>query len=83
VLPLRKIISYETMLQYGAMQIDVFTVLAEARRRIGATNQAIEAQRDFWLATVDLGTAVVGGGAGAGEGTSMVAAAAGGEAPGH
>jgi outer membrane protein TolC len=83
VLPLRKIISDETMLQYGAMQIDVFTVLAEARRRIAATNQAIEAQRDFWLATVDLGTAVVGGGAGAGEGTSMVAAAAGGEAPGH
>lgn len=84
VLPLRKIISDETMLQYGAMQIDVFTVLAEARRRIAATNQAIEAQRDFWLATVDLGVAVVGGGvAGTGEASSTVAAAASGDTGGH
>lgn len=84
VLPLRKIISDETLLRYNAMQIDVFTVLAEARQRITATNQAIEAQRDFWLASVDLGVAVVGGGiAGSGEGTSTVAAAAGGEAAGH
>lgn len=83
VLPLRKIISDETLLRYNAMQIDVFTVLAEARQRIAATNQAIEAQRDFWLASVDLGTAVIGGGTGgASEGTSTVAAA-GGEAAGH
>lgn len=84
VLPLRKIISDETLLRYNAMQIDVFSLLAEARQRIAATNQAIEAQRDFWLAAVDLGVAVVGGGvAGAGEGSNMVAAAAGGEAGGH
>jgi outer membrane protein TolC len=58
VLPLRKIISDETMLRYGAMQIDVFSLLTEAQRRIAA----IEAQRDFWLATTDLDAAVVGGG---------------------
>jgi outer membrane protein TolC len=62
VLPLRKIISDETLLRYNAMQIDVFSLLAEARQRIAATVAAIEAQRDFWLATTDLGVAVVGGG---------------------
>ncbi len=62
VLPLRKIISDETMLRYGAMQIDVFSLLAEARQRIAATMTAIQAQRDFWLASTDLGVAVVGGG---------------------
>ena len=62
VLPLRKIISDETLLRYNAMQIDVFALLAEARLRTAATVAAIEAQRDFWLAAVDLTTAVVGGG---------------------
>ena len=37
VLPLRKIISDETLLRYNAMQIDVFALLAEARQRIAAT----------------------------------------------
>jgi outer membrane protein TolC len=62
VLPLRKIISDETLLRYNAMQIDVFSLLAEARQRIAATVAAIEAQREFWLATTDLDVAVVGGG---------------------
>ena len=62
VLPLRKIISDETLLRYNAMLIDVFALLAEARQRIVATITAIEAKRDFWLATVDLKAAVAGGG---------------------
>jgi len=62
VLPLRKIISDETLLRYNAMLIDVFSLLAEARQRIAATITAIEAKRDFWLATVDLKTAVAGAG---------------------
>ena len=62
VLPLRKIISDETQLRYGAMQIDDFALLAEARQRINSTIAAIEAKRDFWLASVDLGVAVIGGG---------------------
>jgi outer membrane protein TolC len=61
-LPLRKIISDETLLRYNAMLIDVFSLLAEARQRIVATIAAIEAKRDFWLATVDLKAAVAGGG---------------------
>jgi outer membrane protein TolC len=62
IVPLRKIISDETILRYGAMQIDVFALLAEARQRINANVASIEAQRDFWLANIDLGVAVVGGG---------------------
>ena len=84
VLPLRKIISEETLLRYNAMLIDVFALLAEARQRIAANIAAIEARRDFWLAHVDLATAVVGGGAGAGEGNmAQLAAPPAGEAAGH
>lgn len=62
VLPLRKIISDETLLRYNGMLIDVFSLLAEARQRIAATTAAIEAKRDFWLAATNLNTAVMGGG---------------------
>jgi outer membrane protein TolC len=61
-LPLRKIISEETLLRYNAMLIDVFSLLVEARQRIAATITAIEAKRDFWLASVELKAAVAGGG---------------------
>ena len=61
VLPLRKTISDETMLRYGAMQVDVFSLLTEARQRIAVNIAAIEAQRDFWLAATNLDAAVVGG----------------------
>jgi outer membrane protein TolC len=61
VLPLRRIISDETMLNYNAMIRDLFALLGEARARITANIQAIEARRDFWLATVDLHAAIVGG----------------------
>jgi outer membrane protein TolC len=63
VLPLRKIISDESLLRYNAMQIDVFALLSEARQRIASTVAAIEAQRDFWIADANLGSAVIGGGA--------------------
>jgi outer membrane protein TolC len=62
VLPLRKTVSDETMLRYGAMQIDVFALLSEARQRIAANIAAIGAQRDFWLANTELDAAISGGG---------------------
>ncbi|ARP98060.1 outer membrane protein TolC [Pseudorhodoplanes sinuspersici] len=82
IIPLRKIISDETLLRYNAMMIDVFALLAEARQRINSNVAAIEAQRDFWLASVDLATAVTGGGV-AGGGGATTAVAAGGEPAGH
>ena len=73
MLPLRKIISDETMLNYNAMIRDLFALLGEARARITANTQAIEARRDFWLASVDLHAAIVGG-RGAGETSAMPSA---------
>ena len=84
VLPLRKIISDETLLRYNAMQIDVFALLAEARQRIGANIAAIEAQRDFWLANTELFAAIVGGGSGVGPGEpTQTAIVTTGESAGH
>jgi outer membrane protein TolC len=82
IIPLRKIISDETLLRYNAMMIDVFALLAEARQRINSNVAAIEAQRDFWLASVDLTTAVTGGGVAGGGGTTTAAATVG-EPAGH
>ena len=64
ILPLRQVISDEMLLNYNAMMKDVFSLVVDARARILANVQAIDAQRDFWLASVDLQTAIVGGGKG-------------------
>jgi outer membrane protein TolC len=73
VLPLRKIISDEMVLRYNAMMIDVFALLTEARQRVLSTTSGVEAQRDFWLAAVDLDAAILGGGVSR-EGSSMTSA---------
>lgn len=83
VLPLRKIISEETMLRYNAMQIDVFSLLTEARQRLAATISAIEAQRDFHLAGVDLQSAIAGGRGGVSTASAASPSIGGGEAGGH
>jgi outer membrane protein TolC len=84
IVPLRKIISDEMILRYGAMQVDVFALLAEARQRINANVASIEAQRDFWLANTDLGVAVVGGGvSGVGETPRTIASGAAEPGDGH
>ena len=57
VLPLRDTISAETELQYNAMQIDAFALLDAARAKAAAQVAAIEAKRNFWLASADLGRA--------------------------
>jgi outer membrane protein TolC len=84
VLPLRKIISDETLLQYNAMIADPSELLVDARGRIASNAAAIGAKRDFWLATVNLRTAVIGGGAGGGDTVAATAATASqAEAGGH
>lgn len=83
VLPLRKIISDETLLRYNGMLIDVFSLLAEARQRIAATTAAIEAKRDFWLAATDLNTAVMGGGVSARNESAKSASGISAEPPQH
>ena len=62
ILPLRETISEQTLLNYNGMLSDLFGLLTDARARISANVKSIEAKRDFWLASVDLGSAVHGGG---------------------
>lgn len=64
ILPLREFISEQELLAYNGMLLDLFSLLTDARARITANVQAIEAKRDFWLSAVDLQTAITGGGAG-------------------
>jgi outer membrane protein TolC len=82
VLPLRKTISDELMLRYGAMQIDVFTLLLESQQKISINAAAVDALRDFWLASTDLSAVIVGGGTDSAEAANIAMPAPGGAA-GH
>jgi outer membrane protein TolC len=82
IVPLRKFISEETLLRYNGMLMSVWDLLAETRNHVGAVNNAIAAQRDFWIADTDLRSALTGTSPGplAGLGASTAAPAA---AQGH
>lgn len=83
ILPLRELISEQTLLNYNGMLSDLFGLLTDARARISANVQAIEAKRDFWLADADLHAAINGGGGlGSGE-ASQTALATSGITEGH
>ena len=60
VVPLQKSISEENLLRYNGMLIGVFELLADARTQIGSVNNAIVAQRDFWLAQSELQMVLMG-----------------------
>ena len=67
VLPLNRTVQEQALLQYSGMLVDVTQLIIDARTRILSNVQAIEAQRDFWIAATDLKAAVVGGGFGTGD----------------
>lgn len=54
VLPLRRFISDEVLLRYNGMLLSTWDLLGEIRAQSLAVNQALDAQRDFWLADADL-----------------------------
>jgi outer membrane protein TolC len=60
VVPLRKTIADENLLRYNGMLIGVFELLADAREQIASVVQAIEAQREFWLADAALQGVLLG-----------------------
>ncbi|MEY4562962.1 MAG: hypothetical protein RLZZ618_2239 [Pseudomonadota bacterium] len=60
IVPLRKAIAEENMLRYNGMLIGVFELLADSRQQISSVMQAIEAQRDFWLADAALQATLIG-----------------------
>ncbi len=60
IVPLRKTIAEENLLRYNGMLIGVFELLADAREQVASVIQAIDAQRDFWLADAALQAALIG-----------------------
>lgn len=76
VLPLRKVITEETLLRYNGMLADPADLLTEARATAAAHVAAIRAKRDAHLAHIDLQSALIGGGASAAPEAGPVASAA-------
>jgi len=60
IIPLRKKISDETMLRYNGMLMSVFDLLADARAQAAAVNGSIAAQKEFWIAHINLEAALGG-----------------------
>jgi outer membrane protein TolC len=60
IVPLRKTIAEENILRYNGMLIGVFELLADSRVQIVSVMQAIDAQRDFWLADAALQATLIG-----------------------
>lgn len=60
VVPLRKAISDEVLLRYNGMLASVWDLLGDMRQQVMSVNNAIEAQRDFWLADADLQLTLTG-----------------------
>ncbi|WP_390913588.1 TolC family protein [Pseudosulfitobacter sp. SM2401] len=83
VVPLRMTVEEEALLSYNGMITSTFELLTDARERLGASLEAANAKRDFYLAQAELTAAIYGGGSGsAGAGGESATLAAGGGA-GH
>ncbi len=60
IVPLRKSIAEEAVLQYNGMFLSVFELLAETRSQVASVIQAIEAEREFWIAETALHATLLG-----------------------
>jgi len=60
VVPLRRFIGDEMLLRYNGMLSSVWDLLAEMRAQAMSVNNALAAQRDFWLADADLQLTLTG-----------------------
>jgi outer membrane protein TolC len=76
VVPLRTTIEEESLLTYNSMITNTFELLADTRAKVNSIMLSLNAKRQFWLADVNLGTAVYGGGGGAPSGGGAEVAAA-------
>ncbi len=75
VVPLRTTIEEEAVLTYNGMITNTFELLADTRAKINSIMLSLDAKREFWLADVNLGTAVHGGGSASGGGEAAPAVA--------
>lgn len=83
LVPLKARIGQEMLLRYNGMLVGVFDLLADARAQIAGVSAALDAQRDFWLADIDLDAARVGRPMLAAPGGAGTAAATAPEPAGH
>jgi outer membrane protein TolC len=60
VLPLRNFVNDEMVLRYNGMLTSLFDVLADSQAATLAANATLEAQRDFWMAYIDLSALLAG-----------------------
>lgn len=75
ILPMRSVITEQSLLEYNGMLTDVFALLTTAQENAESNIAAIEAKRDFFLATVDFQSAILGGGSSGGSEMTMAEAA--------
>nr|WP_274709331.1 TolC family protein [Nitratireductor luteus] len=83
VVPLRTTIEEESVLTYSGMITNTFELLADTRAKINSIILSLNAKRQFWLADVDLGTAVHGGGGSSPAAEASEVSSAGDEGGGH
>ncbi|MFH1341779.1 MAG: TolC family protein [Pseudomonadota bacterium] len=76
VVPLRTKIEAESVLTYNGMITNTFELLADTRAKIDSIMLSLNAKRQFWLADVNLGTAINGGGSASSGGGEAEAASA-------
>ena len=62
ILPARKRVGEQALLQYNAMQIGIFQLLAARRDQLGAELHAVDATADYWIARSAFDALVAGGG---------------------
>lgn len=58
---LQTALGQETVLRYNGMLLSTWDLLAQARERMGALGEAVQARRDFWLAQTDWQALLAGG----------------------
>lgn len=60
IVPARQRVFDQTLLQYNAMQVDVFRLVAALRARLGAELAAVDARREYWTARAALDSLLAG-----------------------
>jgi outer membrane protein TolC len=77
LVPLRVTVEEEGLLSYNGMITNTFELLTDVREKLGASLEAANAKREFFMAQADLTAAIYGGGAGSadagGEGATLAA----------
>ena len=66
VVPLREVIKQEVLLEYNGMISSTFELLADTRAATNAMLMSVNAKQNFWLAEIDLRSAIHGGYGGGG-----------------